>query len=390
MATKKTGQGPRRPVPEVVERNARYVRMLSDTLYRQCWPINQRKLTVEIFRRWMNAHRKRFEYIPLPGPALAKKLSVDGRTIRRHLTHLRNAGVLVPVEHVDDRLVRMAKPEGGASPTLYWFDSRALFGLTGGGNELRTALLHDAWLCPPEAIPAEEPRTFTPDKTPDRPRTQTPDSPPHFTLENQPVNAQTFSRTEKGAPTPDRPHHLPVINQLVEPDSAPDSPLLICHAHSRNSLSSLAAPVEADGRAGHEEELKPEASLIAAPVDAGLAGQMDEPQTSTCESATVCQPLLTGEGLAVQIVAGQGIAAPCPALHHDAQTLLTHLEKSGPSSYGAAASDLGWGNTRAWQAEAELQAAGAIQRDPIGRMVPTQKHREAFLLPDTFHERNIT
>ncbi len=56
---------------------------------------------------------------------------------------------------------------------------------------------------------------------------------------------------------------------------------------------------------------------------------------------------------------------------------------------GAAASDLGWGNTRAWQAEAELQAAGAIQHDPIGRMVPTQRHREALLLPDTFHERNI-
>jgi hypothetical protein len=150
----------------------------------------------------------------------------------------------------------------------------------------------------------------------------------------------------------------------------------------------LAVPVEADGRAGHEEELKLEGSLVAAPVDAGLAGQMDEQQTITCESAAVCHPLFTGENLAVQIVAGQGIAARCDALNHDACTLLTHLERTSPSSYGAAASDLGWGNTRAWQAEAELQAAGAIRHDPIGRMVPNLTTPESDPASGPFQDKD--
>lgn len=51
----------------------------------------------------------------------------------------------------------------------------------------------------------------------------------------------------------------------------------------------------------------------------------------------------------------------------DPDALLALLRDRGPLSYGAAASALGWGATRAWQAEAALKAAGRIEHDRIGR-----------------------
>lgn len=42
-------------------------------------------------------------------------------------------------------------------------------------------------------------------------------------------------------------------------------------------------------------------------------------------------------------------------------------------TYGAAASALGWGATRAWQAEAALRAAGRIAFDPQGRAALTAR-----------------
>lgn len=63
-------------------------------------------------------------------------------------------------------------------------------------------------------------------------------------------------------------------------------------------------------------------------------------------------------------------AAPCDTLlHPDAARLLRLIEEHGPSTYGAAASDLGWLPTRAWRAEDRLLRAGLIhypERD--GRM----------------------
>ena len=47
--------------------------------------------------------------------------------------------------------------------------------------------------------------------------------------------------------------------------------------------------------------------------------------------------------------------------------LLALLRGRGPMSYGAAATALGWGATRAWQAEAALLAAGRIEHDRFGR-----------------------
>lgn len=52
----------------------------------------------------------------------------------------------------------------------------------------------------------------------------------------------------------------------------------------------------------------------------------------------------------------------------DPDALLAHLRESGPTTYGAAASALGWGATRAWQAEARLRACRRVRIDHLGRM----------------------
>lgn len=51
----------------------------------------------------------------------------------------------------------------------------------------------------------------------------------------------------------------------------------------------------------------------------------------------------------------------------DPSALFALLRDRGPLSYGAAASVLGWGATRAWRAEAALKAAGRIEHDRFGR-----------------------
>lgn len=51
----------------------------------------------------------------------------------------------------------------------------------------------------------------------------------------------------------------------------------------------------------------------------------------------------------------------------DPEAYARHLRDNGPSTYGAAAAELGWGATRAWQAEARLRAAGRIRFDHLGK-----------------------
>ena len=53
----------------------------------------------------------------------------------------------------------------------------------------------------------------------------------------------------------------------------------------------------------------------------------------------------------------------------DAGKYLDFLHLHGPSTYGASATALGWGATRAWQAEAQLVAAGLVQHDRLGKAV---------------------
>ena len=60
-------------------------------------------------------------------------------------------------------------------------------------------------------------------------------------------------------------------------------------------------------------------------------------------------------------------------LDPDAGAYLDRLRLHGPATYGAMASTLGWGATRAWRAEAKLRAAGLVHMGELGRAVPTER-----------------
>lgn len=59
-----------------------------------------------------------------------------------------------------------------------------------------------------------------------------------------------------------------------------------------------------------------------------------------------------------------------PSLSSDRDTYLAALTLHGPMTYGAAAVALGWGATRAWQAEARLVAEGLAALSREGRAAP--------------------
>jgi hypothetical protein len=58
----------------------------------------------------------------------------------------------------------------------------------------------------------------------------------------------------------------------------------------------------------------------------------------------------------------------------DADALTAALRFHGPMTQGAAALALGWGATRAWQAEAQLRATGTVRLDGWGRAVIEGPH----------------
>ncbi|MDO9525189.1 MAG: hypothetical protein Q7J57_06545, partial [Gemmobacter sp.] len=62
--------------------------------------------------------------------------------------------------------------------------------------------------------------------------------------------------------------------------------------------------------------------------------------------------------------------ARADGLDPDAGAYLDRLHLYGPATYCAMASALGWGATRAWQAEARLRAAGLVVIDKAGKAVP--------------------
>jgi hypothetical protein len=56
----------------------------------------------------------------------------------------------------------------------------------------------------------------------------------------------------------------------------------------------------------------------------------------------------------------------------DPEIYLAFLHANGPSTYGAIAAALGWGATRAWQAEARLRAAGMVRFSNNGKTYPAE------------------
>ena len=61
----------------------------------------------------------------------------------------------------------------------------------------------------------------------------------------------------------------------------------------------------------------------------------------------------------------------CP----DAGAYLDRLQLHGPATYGAMASAMGWGATRAWRAEAKLRALALISIGELGRAVLTESQK---------------
>ena len=65
--------------------------------------------------------------------------------------------------------------------------------------------------------------------------------------------------------------------------------------------------------------------------------------------------------------------ARADGLDPDAGAYLDRLHLHGPVTYGAMASAMGWGATRAWRAEARLRARGLVQMGELGRAVPVRR-----------------
>lgn len=126
-----------------------------------------------------------------------------------------------------------------------------------------------------------------------------------------------------------------------------------------------------------ENEARPPAT-IATP-----ATMQANPAPRVAEVASVATPLRSKPALRVAKVAGvatpqRSKSEPMPparadGLDSDAGAYLDHLRLHGPATYGAMASAMGWGATRAWRAEAKLRAAGLVRMGPLGRAVITEK-----------------
>lgn len=73
----------------------------------------------------------------------------------------------------------------------------------------------------------------------------------------------------------------------------------------------------------------------------------------------------------------------------DAGAYLDRLHLHGPATYGAMASAMGWGATRAWRAEAKLRALGLVTMGELGRAVPVKQARKVRVLNAKETGRNV-
>ena len=117
--------------------------------------------------------------------------------------------------------------------------------------------------------------------------------------------------------------------------------------------------------------------LQAAQRAADLGTQPTQP-TKPAQKAIEGGADTTAKGvLSVSSVLSEGGRAdPAPparadGLDPDAGAYLDRLRLRGPATYGAMASAMGWGATRAWRAEAKLRALGLVRMGELGRAVPT-------------------
>ena len=120
--------------------------------------------------------------------------------------------------------------------------------------------------------------------------------------------------------------------------------------------------------ANPEGDLPPRLAQLAPPPGPNLKTDVALPPPATiATTATITQaPRIFVADVAV-------VAAPRPQKMEttpsasDPETYLAFLRSNGPCSYGAAAVALGWGATRAWQADARIRADGRDAIDNSGK-----------------------
>jgi len=152
----------------------------------------------------------------------------------------------------------------------------------------------------------------------------------------QAAKQATAPRTKLTEPT--KPHRKPVLSVLSEGElSEAAPPAETCEADALDRYEERAAIREHDGG-----QTRAEAEAAALGEAARVSGTTP------------------------------GALKRAWADHPDARAYLAFLRSTDPNNIGAAASALGWGATRAWQAEARLRAAGLVRLGPLGEAEPSE------------------
>ena len=116
-----------------------------------------------------------------------------------------------------------------------------------------------------------------------------------------------------------------------------------------------------------------DAQSALAEIQAGGKPGFDRaPRATRATCATRTPEMQPGVARVARVARPRGSNPEITPCASDAETYLAMLHRSGPQTCGAAGSILGWGATRAWQAEARLRAAGLVRFDEPGRAVPCQ------------------
>ena len=111
---------------------------------------------------------------------------------------------------------------------------------------------------------------------------------------------------------------------------------------------------------------------------AEIAGQPPATSATTATNAPIVRPVSQvsqppeTQNPAFRVASVATVATPparADGLDPDAGAYLDRLRLHGPATYGAMASAMGWGATKAWRAEATLRAAGMVEYSE-GQTVP--------------------
>ena len=118
-----------------------------------------------------------------------------------------------------------------------------------------------------------------------------------------------------------------------------------------------------------------DAQSALAEIQAGGKPGFDRaPRATRATCATRTPEMQPGVAHVARVARPRGSNPEITPCASDAETYLAVLHRSGPQTYGAMASILSWGATRAWQTEARLRAAGLVRYGALGKAQPTERN----------------